>query len=106
MLKPVEIANTYAKDTRNPGAKLQLEQSELKAARDRLMRVQGQILGIVKMIDDGRDCTELLNQLSAASTALSRAGFTIVASGMKACAASPEGDPQRKALEKAFMSLA
>ncbi|MFM6966320.1 MAG: metal-sensitive transcriptional regulator [Rhodoluna sp.] len=85
---------------------MQLEASELKAARDRLMRVQGQIGGIVKMIDEGRDCTELLNQLSAASTALSRAGFTIISSGMKACATSPDGDPQRKALEKAFMSLA
>ncbi|MEN9962358.1 MAG: hypothetical protein RIS66_771, partial [Actinomycetota bacterium] len=46
------------------------------------------------------------NQLSAASTALSRAGFTIISSGMKACATAEDGDPQRKALEKAFMSLA
>lgn len=85
---------------------MQLDQSELKAARDRLARVQGQIGGIIKMIDEGRDCTELLNQLSAASTALSRAGFTIISSGMKACATAEDGDPQRKALEKAFMSLA
>jgi DNA-binding FrmR family transcriptional regulator len=85
---------------------MQLEPSELKAARDRLMRVQGQIGGIVKMIDEGRDCTELLNQLAAASTALSRAGFTILSAGMKACALNPDGDPEQKALEKAFMSLA
>ncbi|MCX8528579.1 MAG: metal-sensing transcriptional repressor, partial [Rhodoluna sp.] len=43
---------------------MQLEQSDLKTARDRLARVQGQIGGIIKMIDEGRDCTELLNQLS------------------------------------------
>ena len=61
---------------------MQLEATELKAARDRLMRAQGQIMGIVKMIDEGRDCTELLTQLSAASTALTRAGFSIIATGM------------------------
>ena len=50
---------------------MQLDASDLKSARDRLARVQGQIGGIIKMLDEGRDCTELLNQLSAASTALS-----------------------------------
>ncbi len=85
---------------------MQLDPAELKAARDRLVRVQGQIGGIVKMLDEGRDCTELLNQLSAASTVLTRAGFTIITAGMKNCANNPEGDSQRAALEKAFMSLA
>jgi DNA-binding FrmR family transcriptional regulator len=85
---------------------MQLDPLELKSARDRLVRVQGQIGGIVKMLDEGRDCTELLNQLSAASTALTRAGFLVISTGMKHCANNPEGDEQRAALEKAFMSLA
>jgi DNA-binding FrmR family transcriptional regulator len=85
---------------------MRIEPEELKKARDRLVRVQGQIGGIVKMLDEGRDCTELLNQLSAASTALTRAGFTIIATGMAHCAANESGDVERAALEKAFMSLA
>lgn len=85
---------------------MQLEANELKAARDRLMRAQGQILGIVKMIDESRDCTELLTQLSAASTALTRAGFSIIATGMAHCGTDPEGAANREKLEKAFMSLA
>ncbi len=85
---------------------MELDPAELKAARDRLVRVQGQIGGIVKMLDDGRDCTELLSQLSAASTALTRAGFVVIATGMRHCANNPEGEQQRAALEKAFMSLA
>ena len=85
---------------------MQLDPKELKTARDRLVRVQGQIGGIVKMLDEGRDCTDLLNQLSAASTALSRAGFVIISTGMRQCANNPEGDAQHAALEKAFMSLA
>ena len=85
---------------------MQLEATELKAARDRLMRAQGQIMGIVKMIDDGRDCTELLTQLSAASTALTRAGFSIIATGMAHCGTDAEGTANREALEKAFLKLA
>ena len=83
-----------------------IDAEELKAARDRLVRVQGQIGGIVRMIDDGRDCTELLTQLAAASTALSRAGFDIVVTGMALCADEPRSGENRAALEKAFMSLA
>ena len=85
---------------------MQLDPQELKAARNRLVRVQGQIGGIVKMLDEGRDCTELLNQLSAASTALTRAGFTIITTGMQHCASNEGTEAEREALEKAFMSLA
>jgi DNA-binding FrmR family transcriptional regulator len=85
---------------------MKTETAELKEARDRLMRVQGQIGGIVKMIDEGRDCTELLNQLAAANTALTRAGFSIITTGMQHCGNDIEGDANRKALEKAFMALA
>jgi DNA-binding FrmR family transcriptional regulator len=83
-----------------------IQPDELKTARDRLARVQGQIGGIVRMIDEGRDCTEILQQLSAASTALTRAGFSIVSTGMTHCANEPDNSESRVALEKAFMSLA
>lgn len=83
-----------------------IEPDELKTARDRLARVQGQIGGIVRMIDEGRDCNEILHQLSAASTALNRAGFSIIATGMAHCATEPDDSDSRVALEKAFLSLA
>ena len=85
---------------------MQIEPSELKAIRDRLVRAQGQIGGIVKMIDEGRDCIELLNQLAAANTALHKAGFSLISTGMARCGADEAGEQQRQALEKAFMSLA
>jgi len=85
---------------------MQLDPAELKSARDRLMRVQGQIGGIVRMIDEGRDCTELLSQLSAASTALTRAGFSIISTGMQHCGTDEQGEVNRAKLEKAFLALA
>jgi DNA-binding FrmR family transcriptional regulator len=91
---------------RKPRSTVIIEPDELKTARDRLARVQGQIGGIVRMIDEGRDCTDILQQLSAASTALTRAGFSIVSTGMAHCANEPDNSDSRVALEKAFMSLA
>ena len=85
---------------------MQLDPNELKNARDRLVRVQGQIGGIVKMIDEQRDCTDILTQIAAANTALTRAGFQIISTGMAHCAADASGQADRAVLEKAFMSLA
>ena len=85
---------------------MQIEPAELKAVRDRLVRAQGQIGGIVKMLDEGRDCTELLTQLSAASAALNKAGFGIISVGMQNCALDESGNADRAALEKAFLALA
>lgn len=85
---------------------MQIEPAELKAVRDRLVRVQGQIGGLVKMLDESRDCTELLTQLSAANAALHKAGFGIISVGMQHCAQDESGNADRAALEKAFLSLA
>lgn len=85
---------------------MQLEASELKTIRDRLVRAQGQIGGIVKMMDEGRDCVELLNQLAAANTALHKAGFALITTGMAHCGNDDEGISNRLMLEKAFMALA
>jgi DNA-binding FrmR family transcriptional regulator len=85
---------------------MQIDPQELKQARDRLNRVSGQIQGIVKMIDEGRDCAELLNQLAAANTALQRAGFIVISTAMAKCSTEPSGSENKKALEKAFLALA
>jgi DNA-binding FrmR family transcriptional regulator len=74
----------------------------------RLRRAQGQVGGVIKMIEDGRDCAEVVTQLAAASRALDRAGFQIIATGLQQCAASGDGtaEADRAQLEKLFLSLA
>ena len=58
------------------------------------------------MLEEGRDCKDVVTQLSAVSKAVDRAGFAIIASGMEQCLTSPNGDLDRKELEKLFLSLA
>jgi len=76
----------------------------------RLRRVQGQIGGLVSMVEDGRRCDEVVTQLAAAAKALDRVGFKIVASGLQDCSTAEfsGGTPEvsREQLEKLFLSLA
>ncbi|ANE83491.1 hypothetical protein A7U43_28720 (plasmid) [Mycobacterium adipatum] len=77
---------------------------------NRLRRAQGQLSGVISMIEQGRDCKDVVTQLAAVSRALDRAGFKIVATGMRQCLTgeAPEGtEPLTEAeLEKLFLALA
>ncbi len=87
---------------------IELDSEELKGVVKRLRRVEGQVGGIIRMIHDGRDCSDIVTQLAAVSKALDRAGFAVIAAGLKQCITEhPEGDRvDTAALEKLFLSLA
>ena len=89
---------------------MDLDSTQLTHALARLKRAQGQIGGIIKMIEDGRDCAAVVNQLAAVSRALDRAGFTIISTGMRQCMIAERDGTERplsdEELEKLFLSLA
>ncbi len=71
----------------------------------RLRRAQGQIGGVIRMIEEGRDCTDVVTQLAAAARALDRAGFKIIATNMRPCL-SGESTMSLEELERLFLTLA
>ena len=75
---------------------------------NRLRRAEGQLAGVISMIESGRDCTDVVTQLAAVSRALDRAGFKIVASGMRQCLIAGDGDSPmtEEQMEKMFLTLA
>ncbi|GAB2806894.1 metal-sensitive transcriptional regulator [Streptomyces sp. NPDC054796] len=97
---------------------LELAADDLKTVLNRLRRAQGQIAGIIRMIEEGRDCEDVITQLAAVSRALDKAGFAIIATGLQRCLAEPGADGEdgavqaadreqmRARLEKLFLSLA
>jgi len=84
---------------------LHIPQDDLDAVKNRLSRAQGQIGGIIRMVEEGRECTDVLTQLAAAQAAISRAAFALIASGMSNCEYGESGRADRVKLEKAFLSL-
>lgn len=83
---------------------------------NRLRRAQGQLTAVISTIDAGGDCRSVVTQLAAVSSAVERAGFLIVAAGMRRCldggtAAQnadrypPDDNLSIEELEKLFMIL-
>ena len=86
---------------------MQLDSEAIGTVVNRLRRAEGQLSGVIRMLQDGRDCEDVVTQLAAVSRALDKAGFAIIASGLEQCiAAGADGMPDRGKLEKLFLSLA
>jgi DNA-binding FrmR family transcriptional regulator len=84
---------------------MDIPQQDLDAIRNRLSRAQGQLGGIIRMLEEGRECTDVLTQLAAANSAISKAAFSLIASGIANCGQDAQGDRDRAKLEKAFLAL-
>ena len=87
---------------------VELNPEDMGAVVNRLRRAQGQIGGILKMIEEGRDCKDVVTQLAAVNRAVDRAGFAIIATGLKQCLSEADGADSldTAAMEKLFLSLA
>ena len=87
---------------------VELKPDEMTAIINRLRRAQGQIGGVLRMIEEGRDCQDVITQLAAVNRALDRAGFAIVATGLKQCLSESGGQESvdLKTMEKLFLTLA
>ncbi len=75
------------------------------AVLNRLRRAQGQLAGVITMVESGRDCRDVVTQLAAVSRALDRAGFKIVATNMRQCL-NGESAMTTDELERLFLALA
>ena len=86
------------------------DENAITEVLNRLRRAQGQLTGVIAMIEQGRECKDVVTQLAAVSRALDRAGFKIVATGLRECVLGQGADghaPMTEAeLEKLFLSRA
>jgi DNA-binding FrmR family transcriptional regulator len=61
---------------------VELNPDTLGTVVNRLRRAQGQIGGVLRMIEEGRDCQDIVTQLAAVSRALDRAGYAVISAGL------------------------
>ena len=88
---------------------MELDPAGMKPVINRIKRAQGQLAGVLRLLEEGRDCEDVVTQLAAVSKALDRAGFAIVASGLQQCLTADDGNVDGvdvKKMEKLFLSLA
>ena len=88
---------------------MQVEAETVADVTKRLRRAEGQIRGVIAMLESGRDCAEVVTQLAAVSRALDRAGFKVIAGGLQQCLDSDDAEERTASvaqMEKLFLSLA
>jgi DNA-binding FrmR family transcriptional regulator len=88
---------------------MQLPPEVVDDVRKRLRRAAGQVQAVERMLAEGRECRDVVTQLSAATKALEQAGFKLVAAGLTYCLERPDeaaasGYPL-DAMERLFMKL-
>ncbi len=74
----------------------------------RLRRIEGQVRGLQRMIEERKDCASVITQLSAARGALDQVGFLMLSQHMAECLRR-EGDSSESSLQdtmKLFLKLA
>ena len=80
----------------------------ISAILTRVKRAQGQLGGVIRMLEEGRSCDEIVTQMSAVSKAVHTAAFTLISASLEECII--EGRSDQKAvsekLQKLFLSLA
>jgi len=69
---------------------MELPDEVVKDLSVRLRRVEGQVHAVETMLSEGRECRDVVTQLSAATKALERVGFRLMASGLTYCIQHPE----------------
>jgi DNA-binding FrmR family transcriptional regulator len=97
------------RDSDDEEAGMQVDEATTGEVIKRLRRAEGQIRGVIGMLEEGRDCADVVVQLAAVSRALDRAGFKIIASGLQQCMTARDGEDQSanlEQMEKLFLSLA
>ena len=84
------------------------DQEQLDAIVRRVKRAHGQMGAVVRMLEEGRSCEEVVIQMAAVSKAINTAAFTLISSSLKECIADPttNSDEVTQKLQKLFLSLA
>ncbi|MBF6134747.1 metal-sensitive transcriptional regulator [Nocardia otitidiscaviarum] len=86
---------------------MRLEHDDMKAVITRMKRAHGHLASVIRMMEEGAECEDILTQLAAVNKALSRSGYALVATGLQHCLTTEGPDSvDTKKLEKLFLALA
>jgi DNA-binding FrmR family transcriptional regulator len=84
------------------------DQVQLESITKRVKRANGQMGAIVRMLEEGRSCEDIVTQMAAVAKAVNTAAFTLISASLKECLVDPDTDTDDivPRLQKLFLSLA
>jgi DNA-binding FrmR family transcriptional regulator len=92
---------------KNPTHVLQ-DEEQLEAISKRLKRAHGQLAAVIRMLEEGRNCDEIVTQMAAVTKAVNTAAFTLISTSLKECIEENRNNSEevQEKLQKLFLSLA
>ena len=83
-------------------------EEQLAAITKRLRRAHGQMGAVIRMLEEGRSCEDVVTQMSAVGKAINTAAITLISASLKECIESEEADAEAISarLQKLFLSFA
>ncbi|MBU6494790.1 MAG: metal-sensitive transcriptional regulator [Acidobacteria bacterium] len=84
------------------------DEEQMAALIKRVKRASGQLNAVVRMLEEGRPCPDVVTQMSAVSKAVHTAAFTLIASKLQECLREPDehAADATQQLQKLFLQLA
>jgi DNA-binding FrmR family transcriptional regulator len=84
------------------------DQDQVDAISKRIKRAQGQLGAVARMLEEGRNCDEIIHQMSAVAKAVNTAAFTLISASLEECIIEDRKDQKAvsEKLQKLFLSLA
>ncbi len=81
---------------------------ELSAITTRLKRANGQLGAVIRMLEEGRSCEDIVTQMAAVSKAINTAAFSLISSSLKECITDNKKNSSEitEKLQKLFLTLA
>ncbi len=90
------------------GAHVLADQDQLELITQRIKRANGQLAAVDRMLEEGRNCEEVVTQMSAVAKAVNTAAFTLISASLKECLIEDKSNSEAVTaqLQKLFLSLA
>lgn len=84
------------------------DEEQREEVLNRVKRAEGQIAGVIRMLEEGRSCEDVVHQMSAVGKAMNTAAITLIAASLEECISNKKSNnpQQRERLQKLFLSLA
>lgn len=84
------------------------DQDQVDAITKRLKRANGQMAAVIRMLEEGRNCEEIVTQMAAVNKAVNTAAFALISSSLRECIVDNKKNNQavQDKLQKLFLTLA
>jgi DNA-binding FrmR family transcriptional regulator len=85
-----------------------MDQDQVAAIAKRMKRAHGQMGAVIRMLEEGRSCEDIVTQMAAVGKAINTAAFKLISASLKECIeeATIDRDVLTEKLQKLFLSLA